>query len=502
MIILKMKKMKIYTYVGLALVLSLGSCKNEDWLNPEPTTRISDKTAFGSADRVENQVRGLYTQLKTGRFMGSWYQIVSDIRSGDFTSTNLNAATGSTMYSMLAETTTADVQQIWAAGYQTINKVNVFIDGLEAYGKGNVTEQEFNQYMAEARLIRAISYYNLLQLYARPYWDGNGTKPGLPIRLVGNTGSGNYDLARSSVADTYAQILTDLDFAENNLPSSYSNATLNTTRAHKNTAIALKTRTYLSMGNHGKVIAEASKIVSAAAPFRATSGVQNQLMGNVADVFKSPYNSNESIFSLPFSSNDSPGLPLPSYYLPSAGDGGNPNSSGSAHYSLNEGGVLNNPLWASDDLRRTNFVVKGIQTQKSWLKKFSESSPYLDSAPVIRYAEVLLNYAEALVTSTNTVDPLAVELLNAVYTRSNPGKSFTVADFASSQAFVNRIVEERRIEFLGEGIRNADLMRLGLTIPGKAQHSISPVPSTDPGYILPISSDELILNKLMEDNKL
>lgn len=496
-----MKKMKLYKFVGLALLLSLGSCKNEEWLNPEPTTRISDKTAFGSPERIENQVRGLYSQLKTGRFMGSWYQIVSDIRAGDFTSTNLNGATGATMYSMLAQTTTADVQQIWAAGYLTINKVNVFLEGLEAYGKESITDQVYNQYVAEAKLIRALSYYNLLQLYARPYWDGNGSKPGLPLRLTGNTSSGNYDLARSSVAETYEQILLDLDFAEANLPNSYSNATLNTSRAHKNTAIALKTRTYLSMGDYPKVISEAQKIVSSSAPFRATSGVPNRLMPNVADVFKSPYNSDESIFSLPFSSNDSPGLPLPSYYLPSAGDSGNPSSSGSAHYSLNEGGVLNSPLWAADDQRRTNFVVKGLQTQKSWLKKFSESSPYLDSAPVIRYAEILLNYAEALVRSTNTLDPLAIELLNAVYSRSNPGKSLTQADFPTVQSYLDRMVEERRIEFLGEGIRNADIMRLGLTIPGKSQHSINPVAPSEPNYILPISSDELILNKLMEDNK-
>lgn len=492
--------MKFYKYLVLVFLIGFMSCKNEDWLNPDPSTRISDKTAFSSPERIENQVRGLYTQLKAGRFMGSWYQIVSDIRTGDYHCTNMNAATGSTMYSMLAQTTTTDVQNIWESGYLAINKVNVFLDNMELFGREVLEDAVYSNYVAEARLIRALAYYNLLQLYARPYWDGNGSKPGLPLRLVGNTAPGDYDLARSSVAETYDQIIIDLDFAENNLPSNYSSAELNTTRAHKNSAIALKTRAYLSMGNYPKVLEEAAKLVPSSGPFQAPQGVQNRLEANIADVFKAPYNSLESIFSLPFSSNDSPGLPLPSYYLPSAGDSGSSSSSGTAQYSLNENGILNSPLWAADDDRRTNFVRVGTSTRKSWLTKFSESSPYLDSAPVIRYAEVLLNYSEAIVRNTNTLDNFAIALFNAVYGRSNSGNSYTAGDFASPQAFLDRLVEERRIEFLGEGIRNADLMRLGLTIPGKSQHAINPVSPSDPNYILPISSDELVLNKLMDDN--
>jgi hypothetical protein len=47
-------------------------------------------------------------------------------------------------------------------------------------------------------------------------------------------------LARATVAEVYTQILSDLNFAEQNLPANYATPYLNTTRAHKNTAIALK----------------------------------------------------------------------------------------------------------------------------------------------------------------------------------------------------------------------------------------------------------------------
>ena len=86
---------------------------------------------------------------------------------------------------------------------------------------------------------------------------------------------------------------------------------------------------------------------------------------------------------------------------------------------------------------------------------------------MIRYAEVLLNRAEAIVRSGSAVTQEAVDLLNAVRTRSFATGAYTPASFADDAAFYDAILLERNMEFLGEGIRNMDLMRLGLTIPGK-----------------------------------
>src|SRR6185369_8634213 len=139
--------------------------------------------------------------------------------------------------------------------------------------------------------------------------DGNGSKPGLPLRLKGNNGPADYNLARSTVDQVYTQILKDLDDAEAGLPLTYTGSTtqiyaaasvLNVTRAHRNTAIALKTRVYLSMGKYDKVITEANKIVPAVAPFNATSGVAHALQADITNVFKTPYTTSESILSFPF----------------------------------------------------------------------------------------------------------------------------------------------------------------------------------------------------------
>jgi len=495
-----MKSSKSIILCATGLTLLFSSCKKEEWLNPQPTTLITDVTAFSTPDRILNQVNGLYSSMKATSYLGSWYTIISDVRTGEFHCSNMNAATGSTMYSMLAQTTTNDVNDIWVATYAAINKINVFLDNMDNGGDAVLDATVANNYRAEAKLIRGMTYYYLLQFYARPYWDANGSKPGLPLRLTGNTGPGNYDLARSTVAETYKQVLEDLDFAEQNLPSNYSSSFLNTVRAHKNTAIALKTRVYLSMRDYAKVITEANKLVPTSAPFTASTGVANKLEANFADIFKSPYTSNESIFSMPFTNNDAPGSALSRYYLPGTGDGGTATSNGAGEYSLNSvEGIYSSALWAASDDRKSLTKV-GTKTGKAWLTKFNQASPYIDYVPVIRYSEVLLNLSEALARSSNTVDSRSLALFNAVYGRSNQGNSLASSSFANVTAYLNRIVEERRIEFVGEGIRNGDLMRLGLTIPAKSQQSIAAVPSDDPAYILPIPSNELILNNLMENN--
>jgi len=131
-----------------------------------------------------------------------------------------------------------------------------------------------------------------------------------------------------------------------------------------------------------------------------------------------------------------------------------------------------------------------------FLKKYPTGTPYTDKAPVIRYAEVLLNLAEARVRSTSTVDPQALLLLNAVRGRSYAAGVYT--GFTSASAMTDVLLLERRIEFLGEGIRNIDLMRLNVTIPGKG--SVPAIESTNVQYVWPIPATELATNKLMTRN--
>lgn len=487
-----MNKRNLYILTLGATLFFTSSCKRE-YLEPTLKTSVAADNAFDTQFRIESQAVSLYGSLKSGLFYGGRYLAYGNVRGEDFINESSNLVTASDVWSMNVANSATSVKSLWSQAYLTINRCNVFIDGMGTKGTAIVGAPAGAKYVAEARLIRALSYYSLLQVFARPYADGNGSKPGIPLRLTGITGPGSSDLARSTVAEVYTQILADLNFAETNLASTNGSALLNTTRAHKNTAIALKTRVYLSMGKYAEVIAEANKIVPAVAPFKASANVPNAMEADITTVFKAPYTSNESIFSLPMSSAasplDYPGTQnsLASYFYFTN------NTPGTTEYSLNPTGVVANAGWTATDKRRS--LLFKAASGKQFIAKFVAPSPYTDFVPVIRWSEVLLNLAEARVRSANGLDAQALLLLNAVRQRSD---ATTVLAPTSVGEFTDALLTERRIEFLGEGLRAPDLTRLLLTIPAKG--SAPSKAATENGYIWPISSEELSLNKLMTDN--
>jgi len=473
--------------LGLS-ALSLVSCQKDTWLNPQLTTAISDATAFDTRDRIAQQINSLYAAVKSGLYLGSRYIAYNEIRGDDYNNLRTNGVTGFQTWNHTIVASTNEVANVWGAAYSAINQANVFLDGMAAKGSTVVGSPLANQYIAEARFIRAMCYYDLLQLYARPFWDGNGSKPGLPLRLKGNKSSGNNDLARSTVAEVYNQILQDLDFAEQNLPANYADALTNTTRAHRNTAIALKVRVNLSMQRYAQVIAEANKIVSAAAPFSAATGVAHALQASIRTVFTT-YTTTESIFSLPFTANNLPGTQnsLAFHFAPAP--------VGGSEYPLISTGIISRPEFRADDRRRTELLV--VNSGNTWINKYPTGPVNTDYAPIIRYSEVLLSLAESIARTTTGVDARALALLNAVHLRSQP-TAFAAGDFATNDAFRNAILMERRIELMGEGRRSPDLLRLGLPLPAKA--NVQAIQPSQAEYIWPIPDTELINNKLMTQN--
>lgn len=478
--------------VAAALVLLTGvfvsSC-DKDKLNPEPLTFFSDLAVFSDPSRILAQVNGMYASAKSGQFLGGRYYIYQDIRGEEFLNELTNGVTGLQTWNFTVNDGSNEVNNLWNAAYATINGANVFIEGLEANKAVLNNDALANNYLGEARFLRALSYYSLLTLYSRPFTDGNGAKLGVPLRVKAEKGPANNDLARSTVAAIYEQILGDLNFAETNLPSNYATAILNTNRAHKNSAIALKTRVYLSMGRYADVVTEGNKLVPTAAPFKAASGVAHELQADVTNVFKTPYTTTESIFSMPFTENNLPGTQngLGGYY--------NPGPRGAGDYSLNPVAIIGDAAFAATDARRA-WIFTGTNN-KPYLNKFPTGPVHTDSAPVIRYAEVLLNLAEAN-ARTSGVSQRAVDLLNAVRGRSNPAGVYTTASFANADELINAILTERRIELLGEGFRSIDIMRLGQPFPAKA--SVTAVPPSSNAYIWPIPSGELSVNALCEPN--
>lgn len=479
------------------LILLMTGCSQEEYLNPVPKTSLSDLSVFDNKERIEAQVNGMYASLKSGQHLGGRFHAYNEVRCDNYIPNSTNLVTLYATWNHTVLSGTNEVQNLWGAVYATINVVNVFLEGLaEAWDEGKltgvVTQAEYSQYMSEAYTIRAICYFNLIRMYSKPYHMNNGAGQGVPLRITAMKSAEENDLAPSTVAEVYTQILKDLNDAEPLAALSYPTDVLNTTRIHRNTIIALKTRVYLHMHNWAQVVAESAKIVPAAAPYAASSGVANTLNADYAGIFASPYVTKESIFSMPMTSNNNAGTQNHmAHYFCSA--------SGESYHLVQAPGYV----YASMDDTDARKLMLETVGGKVYLTKWTDTQTRADWVPVIRYAEVLLNRAEALVRDGGTVTGQAVNLLNAVRTRSFPGGEYDVTDFATADDFYNAVLLERNIEFLGEGFRNQDLLRLGLTIPGKDGADmgvVSAIAPTDPSYYWPVPASELSYNNLMTPN--
>jgi starch-binding outer membrane protein, SusD/RagB family len=477
-------------YLFFCIILTaLTACK-KDFLDTVPKTTIPEDAAYSTAGKILASVNNLYGQVQNASFYGGRFIVFNEQRADEFGQNDGNAATGSAVWQQSVASTNDFVNNVWSAAYTAINASNILIDKLK--DTKIVSDSIAKNYIAEAKFIRALSYLSLVQTYAKPYTlDKNGL--GVPLRLTPITSSGFNDIARNKISDVYSQILKDLDEAEMGLPTNYATPLLNTSRAKKSTAIALKSRVYLIQGDYENVVKEARKLVSTSPPFQYSAGtLTHKLEGNIATVFGGSYTGSEAVFSIPFANSTTETPPAqsalafnyvsqPIIFLTSAG--------------ISSNIALNSSADARSSLIGTNAAKQKI------LRKFAiTTAPFRDYVPIIRYAEILLNYAEAAANKGDLTT--ATALLKAVRNRSNPTYVFSDVELNSKEMLINTILTERRIELLGEGFRLQDLQRHGQMLPAKTG-SIGTAPLVLPtasNYIWPIPSGEISTNKLMVAN--
>jgi hypothetical protein len=435
------------------------SCKKI--LDVGPYTTFSDVTAFSSPERCLLALNGVYDAAQSGFYQGNVIRGYpfgaanieqSDMRGEDM----LNQAT---FYQVTHEATynptTANNIYMWQTLYALINTANLTIEGVrDAASKNIISADVAKQYEAECRFLRAMSHHELVINFAKPFADGAGSKLGVMYRDFGINNDATVDQAkaqnRETVAQNYTKILADLDFAETNLPV---NGDIKTYRANKAAAIALKARVKLHMNDWAGVIAEANKLVPAVAPYVSTIG--GWKLTPAADGPFINNQSDESIFSIKNDANDNPGTnaALPRML-------GSPALSGRGLVRVSPISY-NLQTWRCDDKRRTLLLTQDGRSY--YTTKYKDYINWTDGAPQIRYAEVLLTLAEAEARTATPVSTRAVDLLNAVRNRAlaDPAtQAYTVAGFASKNALIQAILDERRIEFLAEGKRWGDIHRL------------------------------------------
>lgn len=526
----------------VAAIFGAASCTKV--LDQQPFSSFTDESVFTTEARANLALNGVYDAAQTGgpSLAGRGYPFgAATIEQGDNRGEDMVnlAAFYQITYQGTYTPSTANNVSMWDNTYSMINKANIAIEGFRKAGtSGVLSSAAAIQYEAECRFLRALGHHELLIHFARPYLDGgSGASLGVPYRDYAVTGSTTLEQLqkepRPSVAEGYTKLLEDLAFAEANLP--VTNTAGPVFRAQKSAAIALKQRVLLHMGRWADAISAGNALIPGALNPASPSSVKS-VVGNhsLTPSPSGPFGYSggnsvtaENIFTV---KND----PL---------DNGSVNGAPAAMYGstdlLGRGLVCVSPIiwnntgWLEDDLRRTSLYRNGGTAigRAIMTTKYTDHSGRGDNTPIIRWAEVLLNQAEAEARSAGNVSQRSIDLLNMVRNRSlaSPAtQQFTTADFASLTELLQAILLERRIEFLAEGRRWPDIHRTaqdpiaalrpvgipakvtngGVTGTALAQYGFgkavvtaqAAIPYSDFRFIWPIPQTEINSNPIIEQN--
>ncbi|WP_138989469.1 RagB/SusD family nutrient uptake outer membrane protein [Larkinella sp. C7] len=434
-----------YLYITF-LSLVLTSCKDE-FLALSPISQASTATFYRTGSDLLNALNGAYGALQSNGQYGQYY-VVAEIPSDDTRPVLSGSVTDQDEFDKFyMRTTNPFVATRWSDGYRGIYRCNAIIDRSAGV---TMNEDQKKRIVGEAKFLRALMYFNLVRVF--------GDVP-LVVQEVVDPQEG-YNYGRTPVAEVYAQIIQDLTDAEGVLDVSYTGA--NVGRATRGAAKSLLGKVYLTQRRYAEAAAKLKEVIDAGT---------YDLLPSYASVFQaSGKNHRESIFDV-------------QYKKGSIGEGSGfanayaPENSGNAVIQFGGGGN-NQPTadliaaYEPGDLRKdvslaTSYTnASGVRVDYNFVRKYRDapviSGDSEDNWPVLRYADVLLMYAEALNETGNTAQ--ALPFLNRI--RQRAGLAAKTATDAGTQAAMRLALEqERRVELAFEGHRWFDLVRTGRALP-------------------------------------
>lgn len=478
---------------------ALAGCADLNLTNPN---QQSTDTYWQTSAQAVSGVNAVYNGLLNNGTYGRWLVFATDLRSdiGMVQSpwTDLSNFAKFTFTSYDFEVN----RELWQHHYQAIFRANQAIDRIPAI---NMDATLKNRLVGEAKFIRALLYFNLVNLY------GN-------VPLITKTAEPTDRPANATPAQIYAQIEQDLKDAQTALPVSYSGADIG--RATRGAATALLGKAQLQQRKWAEASATLAPLIS--------SGTYD-LVPNYADNFTANNENNkESIFEVQFGdrsmlANGVRGLNIskmvgpcgPSYcdgrptrwYLDQfkqekTVDGNLDPRALATLYFKNGGGPVYGMSW---DALFNRFGQTGLVNDttvvfwKKWGEYYLTPDQDWDAAinfRVIRFADVLLMQAEALNEQGQMA--AAIPLINRVRARATMPALPATLDQATLR---DRILRERMFEFGLEASRWFDLKRQNLISPSLVSH--------DPEFsfftagkseLLPIPQSEIDLNANVKQN--
>ncbi len=431
------------------------SC-GDSFFDLEPASSVTIDKVYKTASDYNVAVIGCYAKLQS---QVNFYTECCEYRSDNL---SLGAPTAGTQdrYDIdhfTEKPSNGILSSYWANFNNNVYRCNLLLDQIDG---ANFAENLKKQYKGEAMFIRALNYFNMYRIWG-----------GVPATKHVVSAAEALKVARYSDEQMFDLIAGDLkEIVDNNyLPETYSSADMG--RATSGAAKALLGKVYLTFHKWTEAKDILSQLIG-----------KYQLVSPIAQVFNvDNKNNNEIIFAVHFNKEIEGEGHSYWYNLTNASDDTNQTSS------------LLNTFPTGDDRKDLITYVQVEKNVRLMNKFYDTKSPTFKTVGndqiLLRYADVLLMYAEALneIQYDASEGSLALKYLNAVRQRAGIS-NLTVKQLPTQEKFRKGILVERQREFPYEGQRWFDLVRMGFAKSVMAENGVE---IKDYQLLFPIPQQEI-----------
>ncbi|AQG78063.1 RagB/SusD family nutrient uptake outer membrane protein [Spirosoma montaniterrae] len=451
--------MRHITYCLIAGLLTLTACN--DWLTEMPRS----SKPIGGATRVDAQasVDGIYAFLRQPYDKGGYANMgfsILELPTGQYLSAAIDDFSAKEVADLVYTRNNGHFAGWWNSSYGGIQAANIAINTIPTITDAALTADLRSQLLGEARFLRAYYYFNLVRMFGD-----------IPIVLTTTTSIADGQIGKSSVKDVYEKVIVpDLLFAEQQkLPL------VSTSGRVANGAVkGLLAKVYLTMA--GLPLQQKDKYALAKAKAKEVMDGRYKLFQTDAALTwfdklnnASFDNREENMFMVQYAVNLVNNT-FSIYFAPVSAAG--KLTSAGIHF----GGMVPTTTffnsYAATDLRAQNrgfffTEYEGIKFDRSVYKYFDKglrtTAPNGNkSIPLLRYADVLLIYAEAQNAADGSPDADAYAAINAIRARSG----LTALAGLSKDQFEQAVWRERAWELTCEGVTWFDMKRTGKVFNG------------------------------------
>ncbi|KQS30858.1 RagB/SusD family nutrient uptake outer membrane protein [Dyadobacter sp. Leaf189] len=478
--------MKRYLIYLLPALLTM-SCESK--LDLTPVTNLTNATYYKTAEDAKAALGACYAAI------GNLDPFADLVTTDDAIPFLTGAADRPQLWRYEITTANSFIAQ-YAGGFRGINRSNIVIDRLPGI---TMDEALKTRYIAEARFLRALHYFNLVRWYG-----------GVPIVTSETASLEGLEVEKASVEEVYKLIIDDLTAAESVLPATYPASDVG--RATKGAAMGILAKVYITMAGTNRqspywaqAVAKLKQVID--------SGVYD-LYANFADAFAlTARGGKENVFEVQYLTD-----------VRGHGQGRGYGVRGALIYPSGGSGIARPTkslfdLYSAEDARKpvtflTSYTYNGTTTQlsitdpdftkavsfqKLWDKTAKTSGGEGTSIPILRYSDLLLLYAEALNEVNNGPTAEAYAALNKVRTRAK----LAALTGLTYQSFKEAVWLERRLELTFENHRRFDLLRTGKLIDAvKAETTFNRNPKIQPFHVLfPFPQSDTDANPKLKQNE-